>query len=96
MILIFDEEVIKERLDILFDEVVVLRYVIVVKGYLKGYLVWNCKNVERILGRIVLYFFIFEYYFKEYGLFDDFKYLVVVELVLKFCVIFRVGVGGLW
>lgn len=93
---IFDEEVIKERLDTLSDAVVAPKYVTAVKGYLKGYLVRNRKNSERILGRTVLYFPIFEHYLKEHGLPDDLKYLAVVESALKPRATSRVGAGGLW
>lgn len=93
---VFDEEVIKERLDTLSDEVVAPKYVTAVKGYLKGYLVRNRKNAERILGRTVLYFPIFEHYLKEHGLPDDLKYLAVVESALKPRATSRVGAGGLW
>ncbi|MBX2872479.1 MAG: transglycosylase SLT domain-containing protein [Saprospiraceae bacterium] len=93
---VFDEEVIKERLDTLSDGVVAPKYVTAVKGYLKGYLVRNRKNSERILGRTVLYFPIFEHYLKEHGLPDDLKYLAVVESALKPRATSRVGAGGLW
>lgn len=93
---VFDEEVIKERLDTLSDEVVAPKYVTAVKGYLKGYLVRNRKNAERILGRTVLYFPIFEHYLKEHGLPEDLKYLAVVESALKPRATSRVGAGGLW
>lgn len=92
----FDEEIIKQRLDTLSAEVVAPKYVTAVKGYLKGYLIRNRKNAERILGRTVLYFPIFEHYLKEHGLPDDLKYLAVVESALKPRATSRVGAGGLW
>lgn len=92
----FDEEIIKERLKTLPAEVVAPRYVTAVKGYLKGYLVRNRKSSEKILGRTVLYFPIFEAYLEEYGLPPELKYLAVVESALNPKATSRVGAGGLW
>lgn len=94
--LLFDEDSIKARLKTLSGEVISPKYVTAVKGYLKGYLVRNRKGSEKILGRTVLYFPIFEHYLREHGLPDDLKYLAVVESALRPQALSRVGAGGLW
>ena len=92
----FEEDLIKERLDSLSDEVVAPRYVTAVKGYLKGYLIRNRSGAEKILGRTILYFPIFEHYLEKYELPEDLKYLAIVESALRPKATSRVGAGGLW
>lgn len=72
------------------------KYTTAVEGYIKGYTMRNRAKSERILGRAVKYFPMFEKYLKEAGLPDDLKYLSVVESALVPKAVSRVGAGGLW
>ncbi len=92
----FDEVSVINRIKIMSSDVVQPRYTSVVKGYLKGYTVWNREKSERILGRAVLYFPIFEEYLKKYNLPDDLKYLSVLESALDPKALSRAGAIGLW
>jgi membrane-bound lytic murein transglycosylase D len=92
----FDETSVIDRIKIMTSDVVQPRYTSVVKGYLKGYTVWNRAKSERILGRALLYFPIFEQYLKEHNLPNDLKYLSVVESALDPKAISRAGAIGLW
>lgn len=92
----FEEELIKGRIDSLESQVVNPRYDRIVSSYLKTYTVNGRDKAERILGRRLVYFPIFEKYLKEYGLPDDLKYLPIVESALEPRAISRAGAGGLW
>lgn len=72
------------------------KYTTAVEGYIKGYTMRNRGKSERILGRAVKYFPMFEKYLREAGLPDDLKYLSVVESALVPKALSRVGAGGLW
>ncbi|NJK82785.1 MAG: lytic transglycosylase domain-containing protein [Saprospiraceae bacterium] len=92
----FDEVAIINRIKIMNSDVVQPKYTSVVKGYLKGYTVWNRAKSERILGRSVCYFPIFEHYLKQHNLPNDLKYLSVVESALDPKAVSRAGAIGLW
>ncbi|HFC00491.1 MAG TPA: LysM peptidoglycan-binding domain-containing protein [Phaeodactylibacter sp.] len=68
----------------------------VVKSYIKTYSVLKRDRTERMLGKAVLYFPIFEKYLLENNMPADIKYLSVVESALNPEAISRVGAGGLW
>ncbi|GAB5554133.1 MAG: hypothetical protein Sapg2KO_37240 [Saprospiraceae bacterium] len=91
-----DEEVIKSRIDSLESEVVSPRYDNIVKSYLRTYTIRGRDKSERILGRRLIYFPIFEQYIKKYNLPDDLKYLPIVESALEPRAVSVVGAGGLW
>lgn len=91
-----EEEVIKSRIDSLKSEVVSPRYDNIVKSYLRTYTVRGRDKSERILGRRLIYFPIFEDYLKKYNLPEDLKYLPIVESALEPRAVSVVGAGGLW
>lgn len=93
---LYNDEVIQERLKHISQDLVEVRYVRAVKGYIRGYTERNRTGSENILGRTVLYFPIFEHYLKEYNLPEALKYLSVVESALRPTAISRVGAAGLW
>lgn len=72
------------------------KYTTAVEGYIKGYVVRNREKAERILGRALLYFPLFEKYLKKHNMPDDLKYLAIVESALAPQAISRSGAGGLW
>lgn len=91
-----EEELIKGRIDSLESEVVSPRYDRIVKSYLRTYTINGRNKTERILGRRLIYFPIFEEYLKKYNLPDDLKYLPIVESALEPRAVSVVGAGGLW
>lgn len=92
----FDEALIIERLKSVEEPLVELRYNSVVRGYIKSYLFWNRGKAERILGRTVLYFPLFEEYLHKRDMPDKLKYLSVVESALNPHAVSPVGAMGLW
>jgi len=92
----FEEEIIRERIDSLQSKVVQPRYDAIVGSYLKTYTINSRDKAERILGRRLIYFPIFEQYLKAHGLPDDLKYLAIVESALDARAISVAGAGGLW
>ncbi len=91
-----DEALIAKRLKELKSEVVTPRYDIVVKSYLRTYLVNQRPKAEAILGRSVLYFPLFEKHLKANQLPLDLKYLAVVESALTVRATSRASAVGLW
>jgi membrane-bound lytic murein transglycosylase D len=91
----FSEDEIKERIEKM-DCLIEPQYNSNVKGYLRGYLINNRDKAERILGRAILYFPLFEKYLKEEGMPEELKYLSVVESALVPEAVSRVGATGLW
>ena len=68
----------------------------VVKSYIKTYSVLKRDRTEKMLGRLVMYFPLFEKYLLENDMPADIKYLSVVESALNPQATSRVGAGGLW
>ena len=68
----------------------------IVKSYIKTYSVRRRDRTEKMLGRIVMYFPIFEKYLLEQNMPADIKYLSVVESALNPQATSRVGAAGLW
>lgn len=91
-----EEDIIKDRVDALQSQVVNPRYDGIVGSYLRTYTINSRDKAERILGRRLVYFPIFEKYLKEYGLPEDLKYLPIVESALEPRAISIAGAGGLW
>ena len=81
-----------KNIDIPFD----VQCTPVVEGYLKTYLLKNRDKAEKIVGRAVMYFPLFEKVLAEKGMPDALKYLAVTESALVPRAISRVGAGGLW
>lgn len=92
----FDEEAIIKRLKIMPYDAVKPRYTSVVRSYLKNYTVWNRDRANRILGKRIQYFPMYEKYIQQYDLPDDLKYLSIVESALLPEAVSRVGAAGLW
>lgn len=68
----------------------------VVESYLKTYFLKNRDKAEKIVGRAVMYFPLFEKVLAEKGMPDALKYLAITESALHPKAISRVGAGGLW
>ncbi|MBR9922344.1 MAG: transglycosylase SLT domain-containing protein [Bacteroidetes bacterium] len=67
-----------------------------VEGYITGYVVRHRERAERILGRTIQYFPLFEEYLREHDMPEELKYLAVVESALNPKAVSRVGATGLW
>ena len=93
---IYDEALVKDRLQQVANPLFELKYNNVVRGYITGYLIRNRRNAELITGRSLLYFPIIEPYLKAEGLPAKLKYLPVVESALRPGAISPAGACGLW
>lgn len=91
-----NEDSIRARLDSMTSEVVPPQFDQVVMSYLRTYTVKRREVSEKILGRKLVYFPLFEEKLKESGLPTDLKYLSVVESALDPNAVSRVGATGLW
>lgn len=67
-----------------------------IKAFIDYFTIKDREYTKMVLGRIHLYFPIFEKYFKEYNIPDEIKYLSIVESGLNPKAISRVGAVGLW
>ncbi len=93
---VLDEAAISKRMQALKSEVVEPRMDVAVKSYLRTYLINNRSKAERIIGRSVLYFPLFEKHLREQQIPQDLKYLAVVESALEPRAISRASAMGLW
>ena len=73
-----------------------LKYTNAVKKRIKQYTVSQRSASEVLLGRITMYFPLFEQKLREKGMPDDLKYLAVIESGLKPSAYSRCGASGLW
>jgi membrane-bound lytic murein transglycosylase D len=92
----YDEEGIIARLATMNNGSIKARYDVAVKSYLKTYTVRGRRGAERMLGKQLLYFPMFEDYLEEAGLPKDLKYLAVVESALEPRALSHAGAVGLW
>lgn len=90
------ESAITQRLKAMENDVVKPRYDIVVKSYLNTYTVRARDKAQKILGRRILYFPMFEEYLTNANIPTDLKYLAVVESALEPRAISYAGAVGLW
>jgi membrane-bound lytic murein transglycosylase D len=67
-----------------------------VKSQIKRYVTNGYRDTERMLGRSVLYFPVFEHYLKQYNLPHELKYLPIIESRLNAKAKSAVGASGLW
>ena len=89
------EEEVKIRLESM-PCLVTPKYNSTVRAYVSNYLVRNRKNSERILGRAILYFPLFEKYLEANNMPAGLKFLPVIESALNPKAVSRVGATGLW
>ena len=67
-----------------------------VSAYLRRYLTYGYKDTERMLGRSVMWFPIFEHYLDLHGLPQELKFLPMVESSLVPYAVSVSGAAGLW
>jgi membrane-bound lytic murein transglycosylase D len=73
-----------------------LNYNTTIKAFIDYFTVKDREYTKGVLGRMHLYFPLFEKYFKEYNIPDEIKYLSIVESGLNPVARSRVGAVGLW
>jgi membrane-bound lytic murein transglycosylase D len=93
---VFSDEELEVRVKNLSSLAVIPQLDNVVKSYIKTYSVRKRDKTEKMLGKIVMYFPIFEKYLLENNMPSDIKYLSVVESALNPQATSRVGAAGLW
>lgn len=91
----FVEADVKDRV-ISMQSSIDLKYTPEVKKRIKQYTVQQREASEQLLGRIAMYFPLFERKLRERGMPDDLKYLSVIESGLLPHAKSRVGAVGLW
>lgn len=67
-----------------------------IKGFIDYFTVRDREYTKTVLGRMHLYFPLFEKYFREYDIPEEIKYLSIVESGLNPKATSRVGAVGLW
>ncbi len=92
----FTDAEIRQRLNTIDNRVIQPRFTPIVRSYINTYTVRKRDKAEYILGRIPMYFPLFEKYLKENNLPTDLKYLAIVESALNPEALSRSGAGGLW
>lgn len=92
----FSDREIQDQLNALPDPLVSPQYNSVVGSYIKTYTVKNRERTQRMLGRMELYFPLFEKCLREAGLPSALKYVAVLESALDPMATSRSGAAGLW
>lgn len=92
----YNEEEVDARLEALQNNAVPVRNEAVVKAFIRAYLYKHREKSRQILGKIPVYFPLFEKHLKENNLPEDIKYLAIVESALVPKAVSRVGAVGLW
>jgi membrane-bound lytic murein transglycosylase D len=72
------------------------RFTDVVKSYIRTYTIKNRDRTERMLGKTVMYFPIYEKYLEEYALPQSLKYLSITESALDPVAVSSAKAVGLW
>jgi membrane-bound lytic murein transglycosylase D len=67
-----------------------------VKAFIDYFTIKDREYTKGVLGRIHLYFPIFEKYFRQYNIPEEIKYLSIIESALNPVARSRVGAVGLW
>jgi len=72
------------------------RYTEKVRSEVEGYVSDYRKGAEQLLGRVTIYFPVFDQKIKEKNLPEELKYLSLIESSLRVDAYSRVGAAGLW
>jgi membrane-bound lytic murein transglycosylase D len=67
-----------------------------IKAFIDYFTIKDREYTKNVLGKLDLYFSLFERYFREYNIPDEIKYLAIVESGLNPKARSRVGAVGLW
>jgi len=91
----FTYEEIEERF-MQMDSEIPLSFNSRIKAFIDYFTIRDREYTKSVLGKLDLYFPLFEKHFKEYGIPDEIKYLSIVESGLNPKAKSRVGAVGLW
>jgi membrane-bound lytic murein transglycosylase D len=78
------------------ESVVPLSFNTRIKAFIDYFTIKDREYTKKVLGKLHLYFPLFEKYFKEYDIPEEIKYLAIVESGLNPKATSRVGAVGLW
>ena len=92
----YDREEVEKRVKEMDDLILKPKFTKEVEAYIRGYTIRNRPAAERVLGRQVLYFPVFEKKLREQNLPESLKYLAVVESALVPDIVSRAKAVGLW
>ncbi len=90
-----DQEI-RSRLEQIVNKVVSPRFDAVVRSYVYTYTILKREKTEAMLGKMVMYFPLFEKLFEEHDMPSDLKYLSITESALNPNARSRAGAVGLW
>ncbi len=93
---VFSDKELEVRVKQLVSTVVPPRFTAAVKSYIRSYTVKNREKTATMLGRIAMYFPMYEQYAREKQVPTDLKYLSIVESALDPNAVSRSGAVGLW
>lgn len=91
---ISDEEY-KSRVESISGEIP-MKFNALVKSHVKAYVTRRRSSTEKVVGRSMVYFPIFEETFRRHNMPTDLKYLAIVESTLNPRAVSPVGATGLW
>ena len=92
----YTDDELRERLGQIINKVVAPRLDAVVKSYINTYTVLKRDKTEAMLGRMVMYFPLFEKLLAENSMPIDLKFLSITESALNPRARSRSGAAGLW
>ena len=92
----YTDEDLRERLGSIVNEVVTPRLDAIVKSYVNTYTALKRDKTEAMLGRMAMYFPLFERLLTEQNMPTDLKYLSITESALNPKARSRSGAVGLW
>ncbi len=92
----YSDDDLRERLNLIVNKVVAPRLDAVVKSYVKTYTVLKRDKTEAMLGRMAMYFPLFEKLLSENEMPKDLKFLSITESALNPKARSRSGAVGLW
>ena len=92
----YTDHQLRQRLSSVTNAIVAPRLTSVVKSYVNTYTVKKREKTQEMLGKIEMYFPLFEKYLKENNLPTDLKFLPVLESALNPNAVSRSGAVGLW
>lgn len=91
----FTDEEYRQRIENISGEFP-MRFNKIVRSYILAYTVKRRSSTEKIIGRSVIYFPIFEQALRRYNIPSDLKHLAIVESALRPNAVSPAGATGLW
>ncbi len=92
----FTDNQLRQRLSSLTNAIVAPRLNRIVKSYINTYTLKKRDKTETMLGKVEMYFPLFEKYLEQHRLPTDLKFLPILESALNPNAVSRSGAVGLW